>query len=181
MSTYFNVWYNITIFGGINVNICIGYVCRTDDGKKRDVFVDGQKWGLFRTGVEVEDGWYLLKTQSIISDKMGSNRCIYENIGDKLDDETVSDIVNITFRNHEGIACIINKYERLIPLRTRTDTRFAVLKEIMRIDKDFSIKSVTENEMSIFIIKLCNIVKDRVIGDLVGKVAIKKDVSMDIE
>lgn len=149
------------------MNICIGYVCKLENSDNRDVFAEGQKWGMLRSGISIEDGWYILRVQNSTKDKFGVARNVYENIGDRISDEVADELMQMCLKTHKGIELVLNKYNRLIPCRTREDTRFKMLQALMRMDDTFSIMSVYVNEMSVFISKICNIVRDRVMSDMI--------------
>lgn len=148
------------------MNLYVGYICKAEETGKYDVFVDGQTWGMLVNELEVESGWYVVKVHSMIKDKAGNSRSIYAVVGEKLDDTVVKDLIEIGLKSNTGLKLIVNKYDKLIPRRTKDDTRFRTLVELLRLKDDFDISCIDVPEMQKFILKLCSIIKERILGDM---------------
>lgn len=131
------------------------------------VFNGGEAFSLLEPEQRnLQNGWYICKlTQGAIIDKKGVERPFIFALKMINNDAFVKDILNIHLCSAEGLKLIFTKYIELLPTAMKSDGRFNSLQSMVSLIDNYSMATISDDEMRSYVHKLSCIVMKRLLND----------------
>ena len=113
----------------------------------------GEQFALLLTADDVKSGWYIVEdNKNIFKDKKGTTR-VRVSVVQAVDSTDVKALLNVYYGTTEGMHTIFSN-KGYVPPKIRYDSRFITLTSLYETLDNFSMSTVTEDEMRNFIHKV---------------------------